>query len=138
MHARKALLAGLSPKQNRDVPPLHYDWVYRLKKEVAGVAGRSINGGIGSVDADETSPRARGRRHAGAGPRTIRRGCWLSASKQLFDKQSHKNPGRRHRSHEALYVERQVRTGCGGKTYQPALARSCSRACRVRKPGGGT
>ena len=33
MHARKALLAGLSPKQNRDVPPLHYDWVYRLKEE---------------------------------------------------------------------------------------------------------
>jgi tRNA-dihydrouridine synthase A len=32
MHARKAFLEGLSPKQNRDVPPLHYDWVYRLKR----------------------------------------------------------------------------------------------------------
>ena len=38
MHARKAFLAGLSPKQNRDVPPLRYDWVYRLKQEIARVA----------------------------------------------------------------------------------------------------
>ena len=50
MHARKALLAGLSPKQNRDVPPLHYDWVYRLKQESPGLQV-VINGGIDSVDA---------------------------------------------------------------------------------------
>jgi len=49
MHARKALLAGLSPKQNRDVPPLHYDWVYRLKEESPDLQV-IINGGIGSVD----------------------------------------------------------------------------------------
>ena len=49
MHARKALLAGLSPKQNRDVPPLHYDWVYRLKEESPDMQV-VINGGIGSVD----------------------------------------------------------------------------------------
>ena len=49
MHARKALLAGLSPKQNRDVPPLHYDWVYRLKEESPDLQV-VINGGIGSVD----------------------------------------------------------------------------------------
>jgi tRNA-dihydrouridine synthase A len=45
MHARKALLAGLSPKQNRDVPPLHYDWVYRLKQEFPQLE-IVINGGI--------------------------------------------------------------------------------------------
>ena len=49
MHARKAVLAGLSPKQNRDVPPLHHDWVYRLKQESAGLE-IIINGGIGSVE----------------------------------------------------------------------------------------
>ena len=49
MHARKAVLAGLSPKQNRDVPPLHYDWVYRLKQESPGLK-IVINGGIASVD----------------------------------------------------------------------------------------
>jgi len=48
MHARKALLAGLSPKQNRDVPPLHYDWVYRLKQESPELQ-IVINGGIDSV-----------------------------------------------------------------------------------------
>jgi len=49
MHARKAILAGLSPKQNRDVPPLHYDWVYRLKQESPGLQV-TINGGINSVE----------------------------------------------------------------------------------------
>ena len=49
MHARKAVLAGLSPKQNRDVPPLHHDWVYRLKREMPGLEV-IINGGIGSLE----------------------------------------------------------------------------------------
>jgi tRNA-dihydrouridine synthase A len=50
MHARKALLEGLSPKQNRDVPPLHYDWVYRLKREYPELA-IIINGGIDTLEA---------------------------------------------------------------------------------------
>ena len=50
MHARKAILAGLSPKQNRDVPPLHHDWVYRLKQESPGL-DIVINGGIDSLEA---------------------------------------------------------------------------------------
>lgn len=33
VHARKAWLSGLSPKENREIPPLRYDWVYRLKQE---------------------------------------------------------------------------------------------------------
>ena len=45
IHARKAWLQGLSPKQNRDIPPLQYDWVYRLKQEFAG-SEIVINGGI--------------------------------------------------------------------------------------------
>jgi tRNA-dihydrouridine synthase A len=49
MHARKAILAGLSPKQNRDVPPLHYDWVYRLKQESPELQ-ITINGGIDSLE----------------------------------------------------------------------------------------
>lgn len=48
MHARKAELAGLSPKQNRDVPPLHHNWVYRLKQEMPELE-IVINGGIDSV-----------------------------------------------------------------------------------------
>jgi tRNA-dihydrouridine synthase A len=49
VHARKAWLNGLSPKENRDIPPLDYDRVYRLKAALPDVP-ISINGGIGSVD----------------------------------------------------------------------------------------
>ena len=49
VHARKAVLAGLSPKQNRDIPPLHHDWVCRLKQEMPDLE-IVINGGIDSVE----------------------------------------------------------------------------------------
>jgi tRNA-dihydrouridine synthase A len=48
VHARKAWLNGLSPKENRDIPPLDYDRVYRLKAAMPQVP-IVINGGIGSV-----------------------------------------------------------------------------------------
>jgi tRNA-dihydrouridine synthase A len=48
VHARKAWLQGLSPKENRDVPPLDYDRVYRLKAAMPDVPV-IINGGIGSI-----------------------------------------------------------------------------------------
>jgi len=49
VHARKAWLSGLSPKENRDVPPLDYDRVYRLKARRPELE-IVINGGIGSVE----------------------------------------------------------------------------------------
>jgi tRNA-dihydrouridine synthase A len=49
VHARKAWLAGLSPKENREVPPLDYDRVYRLKRRLPGMFV-GINGGIASLD----------------------------------------------------------------------------------------
>jgi tRNA-dihydrouridine synthase A len=48
VHARKAWLQGLSPKENREIPPLDYERVYRLKREFPGLAV-VINGGIASV-----------------------------------------------------------------------------------------
>jgi tRNA-dihydrouridine synthase A len=48
VHARKAWLQGLSPKENRDIPPLDYDRVYRLKAAMREVP-IIINGGIGSI-----------------------------------------------------------------------------------------
>ncbi|MBK1850104.1 tRNA dihydrouridine(20/20a) synthase DusA [Marinobacter sp. 1-4A] len=45
VHARIAVLEGLSPKENRDVPPLKYDWVYRLKQTYPHLE-IIINGGI--------------------------------------------------------------------------------------------
>lgn len=48
IHARKAWLKGLSPKQNRDVPPLRYDVVYQLKKDFPGL-NIILNGGVTSL-----------------------------------------------------------------------------------------
>ncbi len=45
IHARKAWLNGLSPKQNREIPPLQYDWVYKLKQLFSDTE-MIINGGI--------------------------------------------------------------------------------------------
>ena len=52
VHARKAWLEGLSPKQNREIPPLHYDRVYRLKAERPELE-IVINGGVRSLDEAE-------------------------------------------------------------------------------------
>jgi tRNA-dihydrouridine synthase A len=49
VHARKAHLKGLSPKENRDVPPLDYPLVWRLKAERPQLT-IVINGGVGSLD----------------------------------------------------------------------------------------
>ncbi|MDG2395225.1 tRNA dihydrouridine(20/20a) synthase DusA [Candidatus Thioglobus sp.] len=48
IHARKAWLKGLNPKENRTVPPLNYDWVYQLKRDFPQLS-IGINGGISSL-----------------------------------------------------------------------------------------
>jgi tRNA-dihydrouridine synthase A len=50
IHARKAWLKGLSPKENRDIPPLDYGLVHRMK-ELFPNLHISVNGGIDSLDA---------------------------------------------------------------------------------------
>jgi tRNA-dihydrouridine synthase A len=52
VHARKAWLKGLSPKENRDIPPLDYALVERLKRDRSGLT-IVLNGGIDSLDAAE-------------------------------------------------------------------------------------
>jgi len=49
VHARKAWLSGLSPRENRDVPELRYEWVYRLKEQQPGLT-IILNGGIRTVE----------------------------------------------------------------------------------------
>ncbi len=49
VHARKAILQGLSPKQNREIPPLNYDRVYQLKQDYPSLQ-IIINGGINNLD----------------------------------------------------------------------------------------
>lgn len=49
IHARKAFLSGLNPKQNRTVPPLKYSWVFDLKKDFPHL-NFVINGGFDTID----------------------------------------------------------------------------------------
>ena len=53
IHARKAWLSGLSPKENREIPPLDYPRVYQLKRDFPHLT-MSINGGIKSLDEAKT------------------------------------------------------------------------------------
>ena len=50
VHARKAWLQGLSPRENREIPPLRYDWVERLKGDFPSLP-ICLNGGIRTLDA---------------------------------------------------------------------------------------
>lgn len=52
VHARKAWLQGLSPKENREVPPLRYELVYRLKQDFPALT-IVINGGIDDLSSSE-------------------------------------------------------------------------------------
>jgi tRNA-dihydrouridine synthase A len=53
VHARKAWLQGLSPKQNREIPPLNYPWVYRLKKDFPALT-IVLNGGVQTLEDCQT------------------------------------------------------------------------------------
>jgi tRNA-dihydrouridine synthase A len=50
VHARNAVLKGLSPKDNREVPPLKYDYVYRLKRDLPQLR-IVVNGGVNTLEA---------------------------------------------------------------------------------------
>ena len=53
IHARKAWLQGLSPKENRDIPPLDYDLVFEMKDRFPDLS-ISVNGGVDTLDAATT------------------------------------------------------------------------------------
>ena len=55
VHARNAVLKGLSPKQNREVPPLRYDVVHRLKRDFSALT-IVLNGGLADWDGIEPDP----------------------------------------------------------------------------------
>ncbi len=53
IHARKALLNGLSPRENREIPPLNYTWVHRLKDDFPNEIF-VLNGGLNNLDQIKT------------------------------------------------------------------------------------
>ncbi len=90
IHARKAWLEGLSPKENRDIPPLDYDLVLRMKREFPQLH-ISVNGGI------DTLEQARGFLEAGLDGVMIGRAAYhtpgdilLGADEEIFGQ-----PGRK-------------------------------------------
>ncbi|MDX2347152.1 MAG: tRNA dihydrouridine(20/20a) synthase DusA [Legionella sp.] len=54
VHARKAWLSGLNPKQNRTIPPINYDYVYRIKSTLPPHIPVIINGHIEDINAIQT------------------------------------------------------------------------------------
>ena len=58
VHARNAWLKGLSPKENREIPPLRYEWAYQLKRERPDLQV-VVNGGIATLE-DATAHLAHG------------------------------------------------------------------------------
>jgi len=82
VHARNAVLKGLSPKENREIPPLKYSFVHRLKRDFPALT-IVINGGIATHDAIPiSSPRrmhiASDSAHRGARARKWSRRCYLT------------------------------------------------------------
>ena len=82
VHARKAWLSGLSPKENREIPLLRYDWVFRLKQERPNLH-IVLNGGLAEVDAClEALPRVDG---------------------VMIGRAAYQDPYRLHRMHAAIF-----------------------------------
>ncbi|WP_244614859.1 tRNA dihydrouridine(20/20a) synthase DusA [Pukyongiella litopenaei] len=115
IHARKAWLQGLSPKENRDIPPLDHDLVHRIKARFPGLHV-SINGGIGTLD--------EARRHLEAGLDGVMIGraayhqpsdILCAADPMIFGTGTASDPARAVRS-MLPYIERHL--AGGGKLHQ--------------------
>jgi tRNA-dihydrouridine synthase A len=109
VHARKAWLKGLSPKENREIPPLRYDMVYRLKQEFPHLE-ILINGGITSLDAA-----AEHLRHSDGvmvGREAYHNPYLLAEVDQRFYGDNHRIPTRMDiAEHYMAYIERQLSAG---------------------------
>ncbi|MGB5396591.1 MAG: tRNA dihydrouridine(20/20a) synthase DusA [Gammaproteobacteria bacterium] len=109
VHARKAWLKGLSPKQNRDIPPLRYDLVYQLKQSRPGL-NIIINGGIKSLD--ETAQHLQHVDGVMLGREAYHNPFMLSeVDRRFYQKQ--KNPVTREQVVEQLvaYIDEELRAG---------------------------
>jgi len=134
VHARKAWLSGLSPKENREIPPLVYPTVHRIKQEFPELE-IVINGGIDSLDACREQLRHVDGVMLG---RAAYHNPWLLAQvdAELFG-DAHPVPSR----HEALeaflpYVERQLRAGrrlCQISRHVLGLFQGCPGGRRFRR-----
>ncbi len=109
VHARKAWLSGLSPKQNREIPPLRYDVVYQLKRDFPHLQ-IILNGGITSLDAcDEILDQVDG---VMVGREAYQNPYILSTVDQRWYQDAHEIPTRQQIIESFIpYVERQLHNG---------------------------
>lgn len=110
VHARIAILAGLSPKENRSVPPLNYERVYRLKRERANFK-IAINGGIGTVE--EAKEHLKHVDSVMIGRQAYQSPWLLTELEKEFGTDAHTVPESRMAAVQALlpYVEQQLANG---------------------------
>lgn len=109
VHARKAWLQGLSPKQNRDIPPLDYELVYELKREFSELE-IIINGGVTSLQQCEEH-----RQHVDGvmvGREAYANPYFLAPVDQMFYAASTEAPSRDQVLHDYIaYVEQELEQG---------------------------
>ena len=133
VHARKAWLQGLSPRENREVPPLDYARVYRLKERHPGLP-IVLNGGIDTLEQASGASLPPRRRHDGA--------CRLSRSRGGFWTSTRSGARRRRRlrargrpCHDPLHRARARRRRAAQCDRAPH-ARACSPAFPARARSG--
>jgi tRNA-dihydrouridine synthase A len=128
VHARNAWLKGLSPKDNREIPPLRYDWAYRLKRDFPGLV-IVINGGITTTEQVQTHlTQVDG---VMLGREAYHNPWWLSQwDDAFFGEQTHAaaNPGRvvgelTREAVEQQMVDYMTRELATSGTHWPAIAR---------------
>jgi len=109
VHARKAILKGLSPKENRSIPPLKYDVVYKIK-ELFPDCHITINGGIKTLE--ETSEHLKHVDGVMMGREAYHNPYLLSQVDKLVFNDSHEILSR-HQIIESMfpYIEKQLATG---------------------------
>ena len=128
VHARKAWLQGLSPKENRDVPPLHYDRVYRLKLDFPHL-GIIINGGIKTLD--QVEEHLRHVDGAMIGREAYHNPWSLVEADHRFFHDEHPIPNRHQILDELLpFVEQELGKGIRFASNYPSHPGSISRAAR--------
>ncbi len=136
VHARAAILGGLSPKENREIPPLKYDYVHRLKRERPELT-LVLNGGLSQV-AEIHGHVAAGLDGVMIGRAAYHRPALLAELEQALDRPGLARAGAPgdHRARGFL------RQGLRAAGYTPALdhpahARLDGRDARARAPGAG-
>jgi tRNA-dihydrouridine synthase A len=143
-HARNAILKGLSPKENREVPPLKYEYVYKLKRDFPHLK-IVVNGGIDS--AEQTREHLLHVDGVMIGREAYHNPYWLASWDREFYGDEHEAPSREEVEETMIeYADQEVAKGSGVGPTRHAVMRhmvglykglSGARAWRRKLTGAG-